>query len=63
VHDVGLPNLVLSVVAPDDALPAAHPAAGKTMSGGRATAYVCAGPVCSLPITDPIALAADLRQR
>jgi uncharacterized protein len=63
VHDVGLPNLVLSVVAPDDALPAAHPAAGKTMSGGRATAYVCAGPVCSLPIADPIALAADLRQR
>jgi uncharacterized protein YyaL (SSP411 family) len=33
------------------------------MSGGRATAYVCAGPVCSLPIADPIALAADLRQR
>jgi uncharacterized protein len=63
VHGVSLPNLVLDVRAPGDALPEAHPAAGKTASGGRPTAYVCEGPVCSLPIVDAAALAADLRRR
>jgi uncharacterized protein YyaL (SSP411 family) len=33
------------------------------MVGGKVTAYVCEGPVCSLPITDPAALDADLRRR
>ncbi len=60
---VGLPNKVLDVVAPGAALPEGHPAAGKDMVGGKATAYVCEGPVCSLPITDPAALDADLRRR
>ena len=46
------PNRVLAVVAPDATLPAAHPAAGKSQVQGRATAYVCTGPVCSLPVTD-----------
>jgi uncharacterized protein YyaL (SSP411 family) len=63
VERVSLPNAIVSIVAPDAALPANHPAAGKTMVGGRPTAYVCEGPVCSLPLTDPDALAADLRQR
>ena len=63
IRDVSLPNLVLSVVAADDALPEGHPAAGKAMSGGKPTAYVCEGPVCSLPITDPAVLAEDLRRR
>jgi uncharacterized protein len=63
VHGFSLPNLVLSVVAPDAALPDAHPAAGKEMLAGKATAYVCEGPVCSLPLSDPAALAADLRAR
>jgi uncharacterized protein len=31
-------------------LPAQHPAHGKTLVDGKATAYVCEGPVCSLPI-------------
>jgi uncharacterized protein YyaL (SSP411 family) len=60
---VGLPNKVLAVVAPGAALPEGHPAAGKDMVGGKVTAYVCEGPVCSLPITDPAALDADLRRR
>jgi uncharacterized protein YyaL (SSP411 family) len=60
---VGVPNKVLSVVPPEAALPADHPAAGKGLSGGHATAYVCEGPVCSLPLTDPAALAADLAAR
>jgi hypothetical protein len=63
VAGVGLPNKVLSVVPPEAALPPGHPAAGKTESEGRATAYVCEGPVCSLPLTDPAALAADLARR
>ncbi|NQW11898.1 MAG: thioredoxin domain-containing protein, partial [Alphaproteobacteria bacterium] len=33
-----------------------HPAAGKTPIDGKAAAYVCDGPVCSLPLTDPAAL-------
>ena len=44
-------------------LPPAHPAAGKGPVGGRATAYLCEGPVCSLPLTDAAALAAALAAR
>ncbi|MGF1610632.1 MAG: thioredoxin domain-containing protein [Kiloniellales bacterium] len=56
-YRVCLPDRVLQVVAPDEtglpALPDNHPAAGKGQAEpGRATAYVCRGPVCSLPITD-----------
>ena len=52
-----LPDRVLQVVPPDSdgvpSLPEGHPAAGKGQAdAGRATAYVCRGPVCSLPITD-----------
>ena len=35
------------------ALPEGHPAAGKTVVDGEATAYVCVGTSCSLPITTP----------
>ncbi len=63
VAGVGLPNKVLSVVPAEAALPAAHPASGKGQIDGKATAYVCVGPVCSLPLTDPAALAADLAER
>ena len=54
---VCVPNLLLAVVAPGEALPAGHPAHGKTQTDGQATAYVCRGQVCSLPIAD----ADDLR--
>jgi uncharacterized protein YyaL (SSP411 family) len=50
------PNVVLSVIAPDATLPASHPAAGKAQQGGKATAYVCIGEVCSLPVTDAVKL-------
>jgi uncharacterized protein YyaL (SSP411 family) len=55
-----LPNRVLQVVDAGEALPPAHPAAGKGQMDGRATAYVCHGPACSLPITEPAALARAL---
>ncbi|MBO6518820.1 MAG: thioredoxin domain-containing protein [Rhodospirillales bacterium] len=48
---------VVTSVAPDQVLPADHAAAGKGMVDGKPAAYVCVGPTCSLPVTDPAALA------
>lgn len=62
IYGVSRPGRVLSVIAPGAALPRAHPAFGKTLLGDRATAYVCRGMVCSLPIVEPDALAAALRE-
>jgi uncharacterized protein YyaL (SSP411 family) len=47
---VSLPNRVVLALAPGEALPADHPAAGKGLVEGKPAAYVCDGPVCSLPI-------------
>ncbi|MBI3513521.1 MAG: thioredoxin domain-containing protein [Proteobacteria bacterium] len=58
----GVPTRVLSVVEDGAALPPDHPAHGKTRVDGRSAAYVCIGPTCSLPLTDPGALTARLRQ-
>jgi uncharacterized protein YyaL (SSP411 family) len=51
-----VPNRVFSLIAPGQALPDGHPAKGKTRQSGRATAYVCVGQTCSLPVTEPEAL-------
>ncbi len=55
--DVALPNLLLTVLDADQPVPPDHLAAGKiaAVDGGSA-AFVCRGPVCSLPLTDPEAL-------
>ncbi|HEV2187910.1 MAG TPA: thioredoxin domain-containing protein [Stellaceae bacterium] len=50
VDTVSLPNRVVMTLAPDEALPPGHPAAGKGPIEGRPAAYICDGPVCSLPI-------------
>ncbi len=63
VYAVSLPNLVLQVVADGATLPEGHPARGKTRIDGRATAYVCEGPVCSAPLSDAPVLEADLKRR
>jgi uncharacterized protein YyaL (SSP411 family) len=60
VNGVSLPNRLVQVVAATDLLPPGHPAAGKTRLGDAATAYVCIGETCSLPLTDPAALSAAL---
>ena len=60
VHGVSLPNRILQRVGPGEALPESHPAHGKGPVDGVATAYVCRGQSCSLPISDPAALAAAL---
>jgi uncharacterized protein YyaL (SSP411 family) len=62
-HGVSLPNLALQVVADDGRLPAGHPADGKGAIAGKATAYICEGPVCSLPLTDAASLVEDLGRR
>jgi uncharacterized protein YyaL (SSP411 family) len=55
------PNKIVQTVAPGASLPPSHPAAGKGPVGGKAAAYVCVGTTCSLPLTDPAALEAQLR--
>jgi uncharacterized protein YyaL (SSP411 family) len=52
---------VIQAVAPDQALPAGHPAFGKAMAGGKPTAYVCVGQTCTPPITDPAQLIEALK--
>ncbi len=55
-----LPNRILLTLTPDAALPPGHPAFGKGLVNGKPAAYVCDGPVCSLPIVDPQDLIAAL---
>jgi uncharacterized protein YyaL (SSP411 family) len=49
---VYLPNRVLAHVDPASPRDDVPLLAGKTASGGRATAYVCLGRTCSAPLTD-----------
>jgi uncharacterized protein YyaL (SSP411 family) len=60
LSSVSLPGAVVQEVRAGDslvsALPASSPARGKTAIVGKATAYVCIGPQCSLPVTEPAAL-------
>jgi uncharacterized protein YyaL (SSP411 family) len=53
IYEISLPNRVVFLLSPDAALPFDHPASGKDLVDGKPAAYVCDGPVCSLPITDP----------
>ena len=51
-----VPDKIMMAVRETDTLPAFHPAKGKARQDGQATAFVCVGQSCSLPVTD----AADL---
>lgn len=51
VFSKSLPNRILSVIGPEDDLPDTHPAHGKQQQDNKATAYVCVGTTCSLPLT------------
>lgn len=57
------PVRVFRRIGPQDRLPDGHPAQGKGLAEGRPAAYVCQGMTCSLPITEPAALAERLTQR
>ena len=54
--DVSLPNAVVQEMREGEALPESSPAHGKTAIDGKPTAYVCIGPQCSLPVTEPAKL-------
>ena len=56
IHRVCLPDRVLQLCEPGAETDASHPAAAKGPVDGKATAYVCRGPTCSLPLTDPAEL-------
>jgi hypothetical protein len=58
--DRALPNRLLQVVEPGAQLPDGHPAQGKGMVGGKATAYVCKGQTCGLPVTHAAGLGTAL---
>jgi uncharacterized protein YyaL (SSP411 family) len=60
VLETSLPNRILLEVEPSAALSESHPAAGKIARDGKAAVYICKGPVCSLPLTDPSELAEAL---
>ncbi len=56
-----LDRIVLQV-SPSATLPTGHPADGKSQIDGRATAYICQGSTCQLPVTDPDLLREALGQ-
>ena len=56
VYNVSLPNRVVLTLPPGASLPASHPAHGKGLVDGKPAAYICDGPICSLPISDPDSL-------
>ena len=60
VYRVSLPRRIVFALEPGDELPVGHPAHGKGLVAGRPAAYVCDGPVCSLPLTEPDALVDSL---
>ncbi|MCB2107627.1 MAG: thioredoxin domain-containing protein, partial [Rhodobacteraceae bacterium] len=55
------PGVIVQHIGEGTALPATHPAHGKTAVDGKSTAYVCRGTSCSAPVTDPNDLRALLR--
>ena len=57
------PAVALLRAASPDSLPAAHPAHGKCPGPRGAAAYVCRRNTCGLPVAEPGALAALLRER
>jgi uncharacterized protein len=63
--EASLPNAVVQEVREGGegglVLPATSPAHGKTAIDGKPTAYVCIGPQCSLPVTDPAALVETIK--
>jgi len=59
-YQSGIAAMVLLQIEPGVNLPSGHAAAGKEMVEGRATAYVCVGQTCGLPVTDQLALQRQL---
>ena len=60
--NVSLPGAVVQEIGEGDSLAASSPAHGKTAIGGKPTAYVCIGPQCSMPVTEPAALVETVKE-
>ena len=59
---VSLPGAVVREMREGESLPESSPAHGKTAIDGKPTAYVCIGPQCSLPMTEPAALVDTVKE-
>jgi len=60
VYQTNIVNKVISVISPDSEFPKNHPAFGKKQKDNLATAFICIGETCSLPITDADSFSARL---
>ncbi len=54
------PTRLVMRLSNDLSLPQSHPAFGKASIDGKPTAYICVGTTCTLPLTDPEELKAQL---
>jgi uncharacterized protein YyaL (SSP411 family) len=61
LNEVSLPGAVVQEVRPGESLPQSSPAHGKIAIDGKPTGYVCIGPQCSLPVTDPAKLVEHIK--
>jgi uncharacterized protein YyaL (SSP411 family) len=61
LKEVSLPGAVVQEIRAGESLPASSPAHGKTAIDGKPTAYVCIGPQCSLPVTEPAKLVETIK--
>jgi uncharacterized protein YyaL (SSP411 family) len=62
LSEVSLPDAAVQWIASGEAVPASSPAAGKGPVNGKITAYICTGPRCSMPVTEPELLKERLKE-
>ena len=60
--DVSLPGAVVQEIEDGQSLPEGSPAHGKRAINGKPTAYVCLGPQCAAPVTEPAALVKTVKE-
>jgi uncharacterized protein len=62
IRELSIPGAVVQESSGGDGIPEGSPVYGKTALNGRAAAYVCIGPQCSMPVTDGAALVETLKR-
>lgn len=60
-YRASLAQKIIMVVEPDKTIHDNHPAFGKGMVDNKATAYICQGQTCGLPVNSPDALMQELK--